>query len=349
MSEQLVIWLPEDLDDAWAFYKSGDEQGWAADEEERKNLARLASGGSVVVCPGTWFRTFPHSLPEMKVTERVSAAGYAIEERLAAPLDEQHIVLGKGDDQRVGVVNRDLMSGVMARLDDCNIVPSSLIAEYEAFSMETDTLAVWGRTIHPGPMGYAMDGMTEGENPLSLIPQMQFSEALDYAQGSFTRRSSRAVGTKEIMGLVASVLLALVGWLGWQWSDARATQQQATDIRAEASRLFTEATGRPAGANMIRVVERAVNGGGQQKSDFVTLSALFIDGLKQVDNVTVESLRYNETRGALTVKMIYPSFDTAQRLEQLFASGPAKFRAGSVRDQKGQLIGEGEFSMGDAQ
>ncbi len=349
MSDKLVIWLPEDLDEAWAYYKSGGEQGWAADAEDRKNLARLDSHGSIVVCPGTWFRTFPHSLPEMKPAERLNAAGYAIEEKLAAPLDEQHIILGKGDDQRVGVVSRELMVDVMERLDDFDIVPSSLISEYEAFGMDTDTLAVWGRTIHPGPMGYALDAATEGDNPLSLIPQMQFDDALNYAQGNFTRRKTTAISAKQLMAFAAMILLAFMGWLGWQWADAQAKKAQATELRAEASRLYTDATGRPAGANMIRVVERAINSGGQQKSDFVTLTALFFEGLKKVDNVTVESLRFNEARGALTVKMVYPSFETAQKLEQLFAGGPGRFRPGSVRDQKGQLIGEGEFSMGDGQ
>lgn len=349
MSENLIIWLPEDLDDAWAYYKSGEEQGWAADDADRDALSGLDNGDSIIVCPGTWFRTFPHSLPEMKPTERVSAAGYAIEEKLAAPLDEQHVILGKGDDQRVGVISRELMLDVVTRLDDFNIVPSKLIAEYEAFGMDTDALAVWGRTIQPGPMGYAMDAAAEGDNPLSLMPQMQFEDALNYAQGNFTRRKNAALGVRQLVTLAAAILVAFMGWLGWQWSDARAVQLQATELRAEASRLYTDATGRPAGANMIRVVERSIASGGQQSSDFVTLSALFFEGLKKVENVSVESLRFNETRNALTVKMVYPSFETAAQLEQLFAGGPANFRPGSVRDQKGQLIGEGEFSMGAAQ
>lgn len=349
MSETLIIWLPDDLDDAWAYFKSSDEQGWAADDADRTALSRLDSGSSIIVCPGTWFRTFPHSLPEMKSTERVSAAGYAIEEKLAAPLDEQHVILGSGDDQRVGVVSKELMLDVVTRLDDFNIVPSKLIAEYEAFGMDTDTLAVWGRTIQPGPMGYAMDAAAEGENPLSLMPQMQFTDALNYAQGNFTRRKNAALGMRQLMTVAAAVLIAFVGWLGWQWSEARAVQLQATEMRAEATRLYTEATGRPAGANMIRVVERSISSGGQQSSDFVTLSSLFFEGLKSVEDVSVESLRFNETRNALTVKMVYPSFETAAQLEQLFAGGPASFRPGSVRDQKGQLIGEGEFSMGGSE
>jgi len=146
MSEPLIIWLPEDLDEAWAYYKSADSQGWAANDEERKQLSKLDANGCHVVCPGTWFRVFPHALPEMKASERISAA----------------------------VISKPLMSDLMDRMDELGIVPSSLLAEYEAFSSDAGSLTSWSRSIHPGPMGYSMDAASEGENPLSLAPQMQF-------------------------------------------------------------------------------------------------------------------------------------------------------------------------------
>ncbi len=346
MSEPLIIWLPEDLDDAWAYYRSADVQGWAADEDERKALARLDHGQCYVVCPGTWFRVFPHALPEMKLSERLSAAGFAIEEKLAAPLDEQHIVLGQGDDQRIGVINSALMVGLMERLDAFGIVPSRIIAEYEAFSSDKDVLTSWHRSIHPGPMGYSLDAVTEGDNPLALVPQMQFGNVLNYASGGYTRRKRGSFGTRHLAALAATLLLSFFGWLGWQWADARAINAQATDMRAETSRIYTEATGRKAPPNLRRVIERQVKSGGDSSADFITLNALFFEGLKGIDKVYVESLRFNESRGALIVKMVYPSFETASQLEKVYTGGPAVFKPGSVRDQKGQLIGEVEFSMG---
>jgi len=148
--------------------------------------------------------------------------------------------------------------------------------------------------------------------------------------------------------MAAVCVLTFTGWLGWQWSEARALQQQAADVRAEAGRLYTEATGRKAPPNLTRTVERQIKSGGETQADFVSLSALFFDGLKTIDNLSIETLRYNEARGSLTVKMIYPSFETAAQLEQVFAGGAGVFKSGSVRDQKGQLIGEGEFSFGGA-
>lgn len=349
MSEPLIIWLPEDLDDAWAYYKSADVQGWAADDNERSGLATLDNGACYVVCPGTWFRVFPHSLPEMKASERVSAAGFAIEEKLAAPLDEQHIVLGTGEEQRVGVVNKDLMDIVMTRLDLHGISPSSVLAEYEAFARDVDTQTSWNRTIHPGPMGYSLDAVLEGDNPLSLIPLMQFDDALNYAQGSFSRRRSRGFGTQHWAALAATIALAFFTWMGWQWADARAMNAQASDMRAEAARLYIEATGKKAPPNFRRTVERRIKSGGETTSDFVTLTALFFEGVKKVDQVYVDSMRYNEARGALIVKMVYPGFDSANELEVAFKNTPVNFRAGAVRDQKGQLVGEAELTMGPSQ
>lgn len=346
MSEPLVIWLPEDLDEAWAFYKNSENQGWAADEDERRALSKLDGGGCYVVCPGTWFRVFPHSLPEMKSSERISAAGFAIEEKLAAPLDEQHIVLGSDDDQRVGVVNQGLMDHLMTRLDEFGIVPTNLVAEYEAFPADMETQTSWTRSIHPGPMGYSMDAEFEGENPLSLIPQMQFGGALNYAQGGFSRRRSGGFGTKHLIALAATIALTFVTWLGWQWADARAMTAQAEDMRTEAARIYTEATGQKAPPNFRRTIERKIKSGGETTSDFVTLTALFFEGIKSVDKVYVDSIRYNEARGALIVKMVYPGFDSANQVEQAFAGSAVTFKPGTVRDQKGELVGEGEFTMG---
>lgn len=346
MSEPLVIWLPEDLDDAWAYYKSAEVQGWAADENERNELAKVGNGGCYVICPGTWFRVFPHSLPEMKSSERLSAAGFAIEEKLAAPLDEQHIVLGDGDDQRVGVVDKKLMSTVMERLDSHGITPASLIAEFEAFARDMDAQTSWNRTIHPGPMGYSLDAVLEGDNPLSLIPLMRFEGALNYAQGGFSRRSRRSFGTQQWTALAATLALAFFTWLGWQWADARAMNAQASEMRAEAAKLYTEATGKKAPPNFRRTVERRIKSGGETTSDFVTLTALFFNGVKTVDQVYVDSMRYNEARGALIVKMVYPGFDSANELEVAFKNTPVNFKPGAVRDQKGQLVGEAELTMG---
>lgn len=349
MSEPLIIWLPEDMDEAWAYYKSSGVQGWAADDDERRQLSKLDNNGCYVVCPGTGFRVFPHSLPEMKASERVAAAGFAIEEKLAAPLDEQHVVLGSGDDQRVGVVSRGAITALMQRLDGFGIVPSKLVAEYEAFSSDTDTLTCWSRTIHPGPMGYSLDVDVEGENPLSLVPRMQFETALNYAQGGYARRRSSSFGRRNFAALAATVALSFMAWLGWQWADARAMNSQAAKIRAESGQLYTQATGKNAPPNLRRTVERQIKNGGGPKSDFVTLSALFFEGMKKVDKVYVESMRYNEARGALIVKMVYPSFETANQIETAFSGSAVNFLPGAVRDQKGQLVGEGEFRMGAGQ
>lgn len=346
MSEPLIIWLPEDLDEAWAYYKSSDVQGWAATEDERKDLSRLDSGGCYVVCPGTWFRVFPHSLPEMKASERIAAAGFAVEEKLAAPLDEQHIVLGVGDDQRVGVVGQDLISSLMSRMDSFGIAPTKLVAEYEAFANDNDPMTCWSRTIQPGPMGYSLDAQMEGENPLALVPQMKFEGALNYAQGGYARRRSSGFGARHFAALAAAISLSCVAWLGWQWADARAMNAQAAQMRAESGQLYKQATGREAPPNLRRAVERQIKSGGGTKSDFVTLSAMFFEGMKKVDKVYVESMRYNEARGALIVKMIYPSFETANQIEKAFSGSSVQFQPGAVRDQKGQLVGEGEFTIG---
>ncbi|NNE58597.1 MAG: hypothetical protein HKN36_10855 [Hellea sp.] len=345
MSDPLIIWLPEDLDDAWAYYRSAADQGWAADDQERAALGPKGVGGTIIVAPGTWFRIFPHSLPDMKSSERLSAAGFAIEEKLAAPLDEQHIVLGKSDDQRVGVISRNQMKALLDRLDQYKIAPVKVMAEYEAFDFDAGTLAVWGRTIHPGPMGYSMDADHEGDNPLSHMAQMNFENAINYAHGDFVRRQTSFVSWRSLIPVAASLAILGIAWLFWQGAEARAMHQQAANLKAESEQLYSEVTGKPAPPNLTIAINRLNRNGTAPQTDFKSLSASFFNGLKRIDGVLVDTLRYNENRGQLTLKLVYPSFDAATQLEQVFASSAGQFESGSVREQNGVLIGEGTFKM----
>ncbi len=347
MSEPLIIWLPESLDTSWAYFQSEEVQGWASDHDERLALSRLDNGACIIVCPGTWFRTFSHSLPDMKASERLAAAGFAIEEKLAAPLDEQHIVLGIGDDQRVGVISKEKMEEILGSLDNAKLSPRQIIAEYEAFSGEMDAFETSGRLVQPGPMGYSLDSENEGHSSHALFPLMELDGVLNYAQGSFTRRQSALPKMRSFGGLAAAIVIAGFSWLIWQGAQARAMQQQADQLNAEAAQLYADVTGKTV-PNPAATITREVRKGGKINADFMTLSSRFFNGLKQVDGVVVETLRYNEDRGQLTLKLIYPSFETAARLEQVFKADSSEFTSGAVREQNGELIGEGIFKLGGA-
>lgn len=346
MSEPLIIWLPEDLDETWAYYQSETIQGWIVDDDDRKKVSQINNGACTVICPGTWFRSFGHSLPDMKSSDRLAAAGFAIEEKLAAPLEEQHIVVAGGDEQRIGVIEKDLIEKVMTRLSDHNLTPLMVIPEYEAFPSEMDQFITMNRAVQPGPMGYSMDADDEGHNPLALIPLMDLDGALNYAQGEFSRKHNALPKMRAFGSIAAALTIAGFSWLLWQGAQARAMQTQADTLIAEAGQLYADATGKPVPSNPASTILRQVRRGGETQADFMTLSAQFFNGLKEVDGVFVETLRYNEDRGQLTLKLIYPSFETAARLEQIFQSSNGDFKSGAVRDQNGELIGEGVFKIG---
>ena len=346
MSEPLVIWLPENLEDPWAYYQSADQQGWASDASERKELAAIDNGQAVFVCPGTWMRVFAHSLPDMKSSERLSAAGFFIEEKLAGSLNEQHIVLGAGDDQRIGVMGQTQIENLLAEFDQLGLTPSKLVAEYEVFSAGDDVMTVWHRSIQPGPMGYSLDAEEEGDNPLSFVPQMKLDGALNYAQGRFQRRQKTMPVMQSLTRLAALLAVSGLVWLGWQASQTRAMNQQTAELKTQAATLYTDATGKAAPNNPALAVTREVRSGGNPAVDFLSLSAHFFDGIKQVDGILIETIRYNDNKNQLNVKLIYPSFDSASQLEQIFSSGSGQFVSGAVREQNDTLIGEGVFTLG---
>ncbi len=346
MSEPLIIWVPEELEQPWAYYQTSEQQGWASNDDERKALSALDSGQCIVVCPGTWMRIFPHSLPEMKSSERLSAAGFFIEEKLAASLSEQHIVLGEGEDQRIGVMSQSQIETVLAKFDELNLAPSRLTAEYEAFKPSDGMMTTWHRAIQPGTMGYSLDAETEGDNPLSLMPQMGFEGALNYAQGGYQRRQKSMPLMQSLTRLAALLAISGVAWLGWQASETRAMNQQTAELKTQAAQLYSDATGKSAPDSPALAVARDLRKTGNVKADFLTLSAHFFDGVSRVDGVIVETVRFNERKNQLNIKLIYPGFDSAASLEQIFSTSSGQFESGAVREQNEQLIGEGVFKLG---
>ena len=126
MSQELVIWLPVDLSAPWAWTFNDVQSGWATTETERAALSDLGASTISVICPGQWVRVFAHELPAMKAKDRIRAAGFAIEDQLAAPLTDQHIVMQDDPVQRVGVIALDKMNAVRERFSAAGIAPSRM-------------------------------------------------------------------------------------------------------------------------------------------------------------------------------------------------------------------------------
>ena len=92
----------------------------------------------------------------MRGRERQQAAGFAVEDQLAGPLSEQHIVLGAGDDKRIAVIARSAIDAAHESLGVAGLTVSHMAADFDVLP-EGAAISLIDREVHPGPLGYALD------------------------------------------------------------------------------------------------------------------------------------------------------------------------------------------------
>ncbi len=344
MSDNLIIWLPDQADLPWA-WTHGAQSGWAENATDRAALGQKDASAISVVCPGQWVRTYIHELPEMRAKEKLQAAGYAIEDQLAAPLADQHIVLGSGDDGRVGVISRAKMTAALEMLGEAGISPSRLVADFDIVGGD-EPRELLDREVHPGKFGYALDTTFNPDTPLPAENVLNFSNALNFLQGEFQARRSLGFDLGGMTRIAALLAVAGMSWLIWQGSQIRAMNAQAKSLKSEMATLYTNTTGETAPNNIASVVNRARAQGKNTQIGFMDLSVALFSGISQSDGVMVDTLRYDQANNELVLRLIYPRFETASELESTFGNMGFAFQSGAVRERGQDLIGEAVLRAG---
>lgn len=347
MSLPLIIWLLDDLSGAW-HWAQGDRQGTAISESEKSGLGELETTVVRVVIAGQSIKQISPDLPPMKESDRRVAIGFAIENSIAAPLTSQHLVLtphkSQDTSQKTIIIAHTKMTAIMSALSDAGIKPSGLYADFDVVS-RARPLILPGRVIYPGPKGYTIDRdwaeAVDQEDPLSqILTALDFENALNLLTGEYTAKSKRPLSTVGMIRIAALFLVALTAWLTLQWTQSRAISQQASRLETEAASLYSAATGQPAPGNPALAVTRAVKGGTVQQADFLDLSSILFRALEQTDGIIVETLQFDRQKNQLSLRLVYPQFESAGALDTQISSAGGKFRSGGVREQSGRLIGD---------
>lgn len=353
----LSLWLPQDLSAPWPWH-DGDGSGLASSATEKAVLGARAGKDAVVIVPGQWVRIFSHDLPKMRERERLSAAKFSIEDKLAAPLEAQHCVIGADTDQRIAVMAREKMDAVITALSAAGLGGARLCADFDILQGYDGPIKLADRIIMPGALGQSVDldmaqiaGAPQGlidarlaDVAAALTPE----RALNLRSGDYAAKGAGfgRIGAKEIMR--AAVLLAALGlsYGLWEASKIRAAQAHIAELKAQSRAIYTQATGEQAPANVGRAVTRALNSGGGEQADFLVLSSALFRALESVDGVMIDSVQFDAARGQLNLRLIYPSFEAASAVEQAARAQGVTFRPGGVREQGGQRIGDAVLTGG---
>ncbi|WP_026942484.1 type II secretion system protein GspL [Hellea balneolensis] len=348
MTERLIIVMPSHANGLglWGLVDGDNVLRHGRDTPTAMNAKEV-----VAILPGQSVRIYAHELPVTSKRDRLRAAGFSIEDKIAVPLDKVHIALS---DDRIAVIDKDTFTESLAQLKDVGISPSRTIADFEALSELDGNITLLDRAVTTGPLGHAVDMSWEERSAahpdktlLSAIgARLEQGETLNLLQNAFSPKSGFNFGWRQFapLGGIAAALgiMALV----FHGVEARALKLQAADLKTQTAQLFTQATGQAAPNNPALAATRAMKSGGEDNLDFLRLSQTLFAGVEQIEGLTVEQLRYQESKTELQLRLIYPSFESAGQFENAIRSLGGQLITGGVREQSGRFVGEATLRGG---
>jgi len=349
MTERLIIIMPS---------HEGGPGLWGVVEGSRVithgRVAPPANNNSkevVAILPGQSVRIYPHELPVTSKRDRLRAAGFSIEDKIAVSLDRVHIALS---DDRIAVMDKDELSANLAQLTEAGITPTKAIADFEALTEIEGVVNLLGRAVTTGPLGHTMDeAWTEDSKPqsdeatLSAIgAKLEQNNTLNILQNGFAPKSGFNFGWRKIVPLGGLAACLAIAALFLHGAEARALKLQAADVKVQTAKIYSDATGQAAPSNPALAATRALKSGGKDNLAFLRLSQILFSGVEQIEGLSVEQLRFQDTNNELQLRLIYPSFESAGQLESAIRAAGGQLITGGVREQSGQFIGEATLRGG---
>ncbi|MGB0907116.1 MAG: type II secretion system protein GspL [Maricaulaceae bacterium] len=360
MSADTFIWLGDDLQDPWMWTDTDGVYHLAQSVSEKNDIAQYAGKTICTVLSGQCVRMFEHDLPKMREKEKLSAAGFAIEGELAAPLDTLHIVMGQDNDSRVAVVSKEKLKSIITALNHAGIEPDIIVADFDVIDPQNGPVKFSDRIIMPGALGYTQDLAWAEQANLSEVSIEAIDEhlnvegAINLRQGEFAKQASlSALFDGSFSGVSpkglrrAAVLIGLMGLAGLSvyFVSLRAKGQHIDYITSQTAQLYSKSSGEAAPSNPALAAARAMKAKPQSRASFLTLSHALVETVRPVDGLIVDKVQYDNAQEQLHLRLIYPAFETTSQLEQAALQTGAIFKAGGVREQSGALIGDAVLSL----
>jgi len=209
--------------------------------------------------------------------------------------------------------------------------------------------------VEPGIAALDLDWTEEAlDEPSDAALAAQFAQGLsdggglNLLQGDYRAQSNLNIpkGPSIRFGaLAASTLLAL---FIWNTVTDRAATAQADVLRAQTAADYLAVTGERAPANPGRAAVKSVQAGPAKATGFLDLSNVLFSGLSAMEDVRVDQLRYSADDGTLRLRLIYPDFDAAGRVENAIEQAGGILTTGGVREQDGAFVGEATLSIGSS-
>ena len=314
------------------------------------DLAALDISDPILILPGQLVRIFETELPKAGRAQQLKMARFAKEDDIASNAEGLHFALSDAQPPHVAVIESSVMD-VLTRTFD-GLKPKAAYADYDVLSGDQAMLVI-DRAVEPGIAALDLDWTEEAlaqptdiELLRLLADGLADGRGLNLLQGSYRSKSGfnlPRIPAIRVAALAASALLAVFIWNGVQ---DRAALAQAEDLRAQTASDYLAATGERAPANPGRAAARSLQTGPVRAAGFLDLSSVLFTGLSGLDDIRVDQLRYNSEDGTLKLRLIYPSFDAAARVESSVSQAGGTLTTGGVREQNGAFVGEATLGLG---
>lgn len=206
-------------------------------------------------------------------------------------------------------------------------VIGSAIEKWDLSESETELIYNdWSRDIED-----VFDGMA----------QNAIEEKYSLLQGQFSTKSANSVSGLKVwktpVGLIAASMLAVTGY---NIAEAMAFKSEAGSLKAsitnEMKRSFPE---------LKRVVNpraqlKTLTNGNGQASDFLQLSGLLSAGVREVDGISLDSLRYDARRSEMQASIVYENYEQLTKFKSAIESLGGVMREGGSRQIGNRRAGE---------
>ncbi len=328
---------------------------WAAFDTETGDLVDEGVAGPLPACDQLWAivpgmdvtaRTV--ELPPQANTRARAAVAFLLEDDLAADGENLHFALdGAATPARmVAVVARARMDAWLGQLAALGVKADMMAPDYLALPMPALRECagiVLARTADGGfaaeteLAAWLVEDSAPAVSPRALMQEMfatlRAGAAINLLQGPYAPRRNWAGlrHTWRRTALLAASLLALavVGQLAEAWHYSR--RAAAAEARAEV--LFRRA---------MPEVKRVVNPRAQirarvqearasDSAGFLRMGNILFSAVSAVDNVELESLRFDGKRGEMSFALSLPSFEAVERIKAEIARQGGTVQEGGAR------------------
>jgi len=315
------------------------------------DVSELNISDPILILPGQWVRIFETELPKAGRVQQLKMARFAKEDDIASSTDSLHFALSDSQPPHLAIIDKSLMDLLANRLGA--LKPKAAYADYDLLGGEKAMLVI-DRAVEPGIAALDLEWTeeilaepTDGQLARALADGLTAGRGLNVLQGDYRPRSGfhiPRIPAIRFGALAASGLLAFFIWNGVQ---DRAALAQAEDLRAQTASDYLTATGQRPPSNPGRAAAQSLQSGPAPTVGFLDLSSVLFSALSALDDVRVDQLRYNSETGTLQLRLIYPNFDAAARVETSVAQAGGFLTTGGVREQNGSFVGEATLSLGE--